>query len=71
MNRFSRRPHILGLALAGAILALWQLGLLEAAALTVAFVVAAGGTLAIATGAPSVREALARVLGWLERRAKR
>ena len=71
MNRFSTRRQILTLALAGGALALWQLGLLEAVVLTVAFVVAGGCAMAIATGAPSALEALARVLGWLERRVER
>ena len=71
MNRFSRRRHILGLALAGGALALWQLGLLEAVVLTVALMVAGGCVMAIATGAPSARGALARTLGWLERKVGR
>lgn len=71
MNRFSRRRQILGLALACGAVALWQVGLLEAVVLTVAFVVAGGCVMAIATGAPSVRDALVRALGWLERRVGR
>ena len=62
------KKQILILALVGGIIVLWQLDLLETVVLGCAFVTGGLALLALATGAPSGRDALGRVLSWLGRR---
>jgi len=62
------KKQILTLALAGGVVMLWQLRMLETAVLACAFLVGAIALLTMATGAASGRHALGRALSWLERR---
>ena len=62
------RRQVWMLALVAGVLVLWQLGALETVVLACAFVIGAVALLALATGAPSGRDALGRVLSWLGRR---
>ena len=62
------KRQILTLALVGWVAVLWQLRMLEAAVLALAFLAGAVALLTVATGAASGRHALGRLLSWLERR---
>ena len=62
------KKQILILALVAGVLVLWQLGVLETVVLGCAFVTGGLALLALATRAPSGRDAVGRALHWLGRR---